>query len=102
MRWECSKPDLRSTLIYMPKPTGTHRHRGTRPQAYAGARTHTHTHTHRHTHSLTPGHRPTLVLPPPSATPLRKKTAPSLEGEGVGEGDRGVRGEMGILHRSDL
>ena len=66
------------------------------------AHAHTHTHTHRHTHSLTPGHRPTLVLPPPFATPLRKKTAPSLEGEGVGEGDRGVRGEMGILHRSDL
>ena len=83
MRWECSKPDLRSTLIYMPKPTGTHRHRGTRPQAYAGARTHTHTHTHTgtRTHSLldTDPHSSFLLLSPPLS---ERKPHPAWRGRG--------------------
>ena len=87
MRWECRKPDLISTLIYMPTPT---RHPQTQGNQNPGLcmRTHTHTHTNTraHAHSLTPGHRPTRVLPPPLS---EKKTAPSLVGERVSAGGAG-------------
>ena len=54
MTWECRKPDLISTLIYMPTPTRHPQTQGTRTQAYACTCTHTHSLLDTDLHSFFP------------------------------------------------
>ena len=107
MRWECRKPDLISTLIYMPTPTRHPQTQGNQnPGLCMRTHTHTHTHTHKHTRARALTHSWTQTHTRPSPTPFRKKNCPQ-PGGGGGECGRcgvgAVRGEeVEILHRSDL
>ena len=74
MRWECRKPDLISTLIYMPTPT---RHPQTQGNQNPGLCMRTHTHTHTQTHARTRTH--SLLDTDPHASfphPFQKKKLP--------------------------